>query len=154
MSHKLVKKMSEFIKVSMQTKNTLQLNAGRNIKAVAQDIALRDKRKELKDEDIIVAATKNKKEAVESMNIYRAFDTPVANDNFAKAYHLDLVCDMFLPAQLTILEITYKVQKIISELNASTMKDMGKVMKQFKEENPVGTFDAKLVSTTIKDVLK
>jgi len=153
MSQKLVTKMAEFIKVSMKTKNALQLNACKQIKAVAQDIAIRDKRKELKDEDIITAASKCKKEAAESMDIYKAFDTPVANDNFTKAYQLDVVCDRFLPTQLTEDEMVRYVSQAISETNAQSMKDMGNVMKHFNETHPKGTFDGKFVSSEVRKKL-
>ena len=153
MSQKLVTKMSEFIKISMKTKNGYQLNSCKQIKALAQDIALRDKRKDLKDEDIITAAMKCKAEAAESKNIYSVIDSPIANENYTKAHSLDVVCDRFLPEQMTEDEIERYVTQYISELSATTMKDMGTVMKEFNSKHPKGTFDGKLVSSKIKSKL-
>ena len=57
-----------------------------------------------------------------------------------------------MPKQLSEDEIKTQLQAIISETGASSMKDMGKVMK-VAQEKFAGSADNKLVSTIVKRLL-
>ena len=153
MSTKLVVKLNDTIKECLKNGQKELLVAAKAIKALAQDIALKDKRKELKDSDIIESATKSKKEAVESMDIYRVIDTPIANDNFYRANNLFTMAEKFLPKQLTEDEVVRYVAESIAATGATSMKEMGKVMGHFTSKHPKGTFDGKMVSNQIKSKL-
>jgi uncharacterized protein YqeY len=152
MSKKLVSELKDNINQCLKSASK-DVNILRYILSEAQSIALKDKRKELQDSDIISAAIKCKKEGAEGMDIYKNLTGKVADDNYTRNRSLELLASLYLPTQLTSDEVNYKIAKIISDLNASTMKDMGKVMKQFKDENPVGTYDAKIVSCTVRQSL-
>jgi len=153
MSNKLVIIMSEAITNFMRNKETNCLNGTRAIKAIALDIALRDKRKELQDSDIITAATKCKAEAAESILIYQNLEGDVAKKNFLAANTLDCMCDTYLPIKISEDEMVKGVDEAISETAATTMKDMGKVMAYFKDNHDQGTYDNKFVSTNVRSKL-
>jgi len=58
----------------------------------------------------------------------------------------------FLPKQLTEDEIHSIVENIITEIKATSIKDMGKVMKIIKETH-AGTYDGTMVSNLVKQIL-
>ena len=153
MSNKLVTILINDIANSRKNGNVDETVTLSMILSDAKLIALNDKRKELKDADVLAACIKNNKEAIEAIDIYEHLESKVAQDNYLNAVRLKTITERFLPAQLSEAEILYKTKKIISDLNAKTMRDMGKVMSQFKSENPAGTFDAKYLSSQVKSIL-
>ena len=62
------------------------------------------------------------------------------------------VIEKFLPEQLSKEEITKVVQDTIESLNASSMKDMGKVMGTVSSKL-AGKADGKTISTIVKEEL-
>jgi len=59
----------------------------------------------------------------------------------------------YLPPQLTESELNTTIQGIIHLTGAQTMKDMGTVMKELKNQFD-GTYDGKTASQLIKELLK
>ena len=57
------------------------------------------------------------------------------------------------PSQLSEEEITNKVIEYITASNASSVKDMGKVMGMFNKNVTKGSFDGSLVSKIVKEQL-
>ena len=106
-----------------------------------KEIELRAKNKELSDEDTISIVQKIIKQNIE------------ANEMFAKGGRNDLIeqnnienniLQEFLPKQLTNEEI--------DDVNASSIKDMGKVIGQIKSKY-AGQVDMSVVSLKIKEIL-
>ena len=62
------------------------------------------------------------------------------------------ILEQFLPKQLTTDELDIEARKIVIELNVSTPRDMGTVMKVLKERFD-GTYDAKSASEIVKKLL-
>jgi len=62
------------------------------------------------------------------------------------------IIEIYLPAQMSEAEITSVVTRIISEMGASSIKDMGKVMGMASKEL-AGKADNKLVSEIVKQKL-
>ena len=153
MSQKLVNKLIVDIKEARKSKISDTTKTLTTIFSEAKSIALKHNRKELIDSDILASCVLNLKEANEVIEIYKNLDGKIANDNYLRGIRLKNFSEKYLPQQLTEAEIIYKIAKIISNINASTMRDMGKVMKQFKDENPDGTYDTKLVSKYVKSKL-
>jgi uncharacterized protein YqeY len=63
-----------------------------------------------------------------------------------------IVLQSFLPEQLSEAEVRTMVDEVVAELGASSMKDMGQVMKILTEKT-LGQADGKLVSTLVKERL-
>ena len=66
--------------------------------------------------------------------------------------HEIAILEQFLPKQLSVDELDVEVRKIVVELNVSTPRDMGTVMKVLKERFE-GTYDAKSASDIVKKLL-
>ena len=66
---------------------------------------------------------------------------------------LEILCiKEFLPEQMTDEEIFELVSKVVSDLNAESMKDMGKVMGALKSQT-AGKADSAIVSKIVKEAL-
>jgi uncharacterized protein YqeY len=63
------------------------------------------------------------------------------------------ILESYLPKQLTEAEIKDAITVILLDLDASTMKDMGKVMGAFNAKY-AGQADGKIVSTMVKNLLQ
>lgn len=62
------------------------------------------------------------------------------------------IISSYLPKSLSEKEIKQEVSKAIQELDAQSMKDMGKLMKYLKEKLGASA-DGKLLSSTVKEKL-
>ncbi len=62
------------------------------------------------------------------------------------------ILEVYLPKQLKFNEVQVIISQICQYLNATSIKDMGKVMAEFKSQFD-GQADGKLVSTIIKEKL-
>lgn len=114
-----------------------------------KEIELRAKNKELSEEDIISLIQKIIKQNTE------------ANEMFAKGDRNDLIeqnnieiniLQEFLPKQLTDEEINDIIKSTIINVNAVSIKDMGKVISQIKSKY-AGQVDMSIVSSKIKEIL-
>lgn len=114
-----------------------------------KEIELRAKNKELSEEDIISLIQKIIKQNTE------------ANEMFAKGGRNDLIeqnnieiniLQEFLPKQLTNEEINDIIKSVIVDVNAISIKDMGKVISQIKSKY-AGQVDMSIVSSKIKEIL-
>lgn len=114
-----------------------------------KEIELRAKNKELSDEDTISIIQKIIKQNTE------------ANEMFAKGGRNDLIeqnnieiniLQEFLPKQLTDEEIDDIIKLTIADVNAISIKDMGKVIGQIKSKY-AGQVDMSVVSSKIKEIL-
>lgn len=114
-----------------------------------KEIELRAKNKELSEEDIISLIQKIIKQNTE------------ANEMFAKGSRNDLIeqnnieiniLQEFLPKQLTDEEINDIIKSTIVNVNAVSIKDMGKVISQIKSKY-TGQVDMSIVSSKIKEIL-
>jgi len=109
-----------------------------------------DDRIELSDEniiDIIAKQIKQKKGAIEE------FKKGDRQDLIDEAENEIKILSCYMPEQLSNDEIKKIVESVVSELGASTMKDMGKVMSKVKEETK-GRADGKVISDMVKEILK
>lgn len=114
-----------------------------------KEIELRVKNKELSNEDIISLIQKIIKQNTE------------ANEMFVKGGRNDLIeqnnieiniLQEFLPKQLTNEEINDIIKSVIVDVNAVSIKDMGKVISQIKSKY-AGQVDMSIVSSKIKEIL-
>ena len=124
----LKEKLMEDLKESMKNKDTVRKNTVQMVRASILQIE-KDKGIEVEDSkiiDIIAKEVKTKKDALK---------------DFEKAERQDLidltnreieVLQEYLPKQLSRDEVKEEVQKIITEIGATSMKDMGVIMKEAK----------------------
>ena len=144
----LKEKLMEDLKESMKTKDTVRKNAVQMVRASILQIE-KDKGIEVEDEkiiDIIAKEVKTKKDALK---------------DFEKAERQDLIeltnreieiLQEYLPKQLSRDEVKVEVQKIISEIDATSMKDMGAIMKEAKAKMGASA-EGKTINEVAKEIL-
>lgn len=136
-------KINADLKEAMKNKDALRLETLRMMKSKILNVNARG---ELPEADIIKILTKYanalKEEAAEAEKVGR---TETADH--AKA-ELKIV-EAYLPKQLNEDDIKTAVEKAIQELGAASMKDMGRVMKEFLARHP--GIDGSIVSRLVKE---
>ena len=142
----LKEKLMEDLKESMKTKDTVRKNAVQMVRASILQIE-KDKGIEVEDEKIIAKEVKTKRDALK---------------DFEKAERQDLIdltnreieiLQEYLPKQLSRDEVKAEVQKIISEIGATSMKDMGAIMKEAKAKMGASA-EGKTINEVAKEILK
>ena len=89
------------------------------------------------------------KEREESFNIYI---TAGRNDLADKEYKEMLIIKEYLPKPLTEEELSAIVKEVVSEVGATTMKDMGKVMPVVTQRVN-GRADGSIISKMVRSIL-
>ena len=108
-----------------------------------------DSKKELNENTMIKIIAKHAKQLRESIV---QFEKGNRLDLAEKEKEELLITEKFLPEQLDESEVKAIVLKVIQELNATQMSDMGKVMKNILEKTK-GTADGKMVSNLVRENL-
>ncbi len=117
------------IKDAMRAKDTLRRDTLRNINTVIKQIEV-DERRELNDsevESILMKYIKQREDAIAQFK-EAGRDDLVAKDQA----EIDII-KSYLPKPMEDSELEETIKTIIQELEATTMKEMGKVMSKAKE---------------------
>ena len=146
----LEQQIQEDIKAAMKAKDTVAMNATRAIKG---EILLfktsEGGSKEVTDADIqkmIQKLVKQRKEAAEQF--VAAGRQELADNELSEAS----VMEKYLPKQLSEAEVEAKVREIIAAVGATSIKDMGKVMKAANAQL-AGKAESKLIADKVKAAL-
>ena len=146
----LEQQVQEDIKQAMKAKDTVAMNATRAIKG--QILLFKTSEggsKEVTDGDILNMIRKLVKQRKEAAEQYSAAGRQELADNeLAEAS----VLEKYLPKQLSVDEVKAKVQEIISQVGATYIKDMGKVMGAANKAL-AGLSDGRTISTVVKELL-
>jgi uncharacterized protein YqeY len=144
--------ISEGIKDAMRSKDKERLSALRDIKSKMLLEATKTGADAESIDDATAFSILNKlyKQRNESAEIYQGQGRP---DLEAEERTQAKVIAEFLPKQLDADEIAAKVASIISEIGASSMADMGKVMGQASAAM-AGKADGKLIAQFVKSQLQ
>lgn len=137
----------EAMKVAMKAKDSLRLNTIRMARTALKnaEIEVRHELDEAAAIKVLSTLVKQRREAAEA---YRE-----TRPELAEKEELELaVLQEFLPAQLSEAELEALVVKAIAESGASSMKDMGAVMKLVTPQT-TGRADGKLVSELVRKQL-
>ena len=142
--------ISEEIKKAMLAKDKVRLEALRGIKKEFLEAkTAKGANDELSDETAIAILQKMVKQRKDSADIYTAQGRPdLAEDEIAQ---IKVIQD-FLPSQLTAEELEAAVKKIVAEVGATSMKNMGKVMGVATKEL-AGKAEGRAVSEMVKKLL-
>lgn len=138
------------IKKAMLAKNNAQLRGLRAIKA-ALLLAKTEKgpSEEVTEEAELKIIQKLIKQRKESADIYKQQN----REDLAQVEEEEIeVISRFLPQQLSAEEVGDIIQNIITETNASSVKDMGKVMG-LANKALTGKADGKLIAEIVKQKL-
>ena len=144
----LLKKLQDEMKKALKSKDTERLSVIRMLISEIKKEQI-DKKKELSDDEILAIIQRYAKQRREAIEQYKKANR---NDLVEKEQNeLNIVLE-FLPKQLTEEEITDIVEETIKELGASSLKDMGKVMKTVMAKVK-GRADGSIVSRIVKEKL-
>lgn len=134
---------------SMKSKDTLKLATLRMLKGAIDLERINSKVESLSDDDIIVVISKQIKTRKESII---EFEKGNRQDLVDKTNEEIKILSEYMPEQLSEEEITKIIDEAIKNNNATSIKDMGSVMR---EVNPKlrGKADMSLVSNIIKSKL-
>ncbi len=144
----LKEKLMEDLKISMREKNEIRKNTVQMVRAAILQIE-KDKGITVEDDkivEIIAKEVKGKKDAL---------------SDFEKAERIDLIeqtnqeiaiLQEYLPKQLSKEEIKIEIEKVIADVGATSMKDMGIVMKEAKAIIGAGA-DGRTINEVVKELL-
>ena len=141
-------KLMNDLKEAMKEKNLIRKNTVQMVRAAILQVE-KDKQIELTDEqiiDIIAKETKKRKDAEPE------FEKSGREDLIKQNKEEMEILSEYLPKQLSIEEIEDIVKKVIAEIGATGMKDMGSVMKKAKEQIGAAA-DGRTVSDVVKKLL-
>ena len=146
----LEQQIQDAIKEAMKAKDAVALSANRAIKG---EILLfktsEGGPREVTDGDIlkmIQKLIKQRKEAAEQF--VAAGRQELADNELAEAAAME----KYLPKQLSVEEVTVKIQEIIAQTGATSLKDMGKVMG-VANKALAGLSDGRTISGIVKQLL-
>ena len=144
----LKEKLLEDLKNSMKEKNIVRKNVIQMVRAAILQIE-KDKGIEVDDNKILEIIAKEVKTRNDSI---ADFEKGGREDLVEQAKQEIEILSEYLPKQLTKEESKEKVEIIIKETGATTIKDMGKIMKAAKEQ--IGTAaDGRSINEVVKELL-
>ncbi len=144
----LKEKLLNDMKESMKNKDTIRKNVIQMIRASILQIE-KDNQKEVNDEEIIQIIAKEAKKRKDSLADY---EKSGREDLISEIKEEIKIIEEYLPAQLSVEEIEKIVSEIISNLGATSMKDMGPVMKEAKAKIGASS-DGKTINEVVKKLL-
>ncbi|MDA9123480.1 GatB/YqeY domain-containing protein [Paracoccaceae bacterium] len=145
--------INEAVKDAMRSKDKLRLSTLRLINAAIKDkdIALRveDRPDGVSSSEILQILGKMVKQRQESARAYEEGGRlELAEQELSEIK----IVEEFLPRQLSDDDVANAIQKIISSVGATSIRDMGKVMASLKEKY-TGQMDFGKAGATIKKIL-
>jgi len=137
------------IKTAMKARDSKKLEVLRFVNAQIKNKEIEIRPKEVTDEDVMSVLKKFVKQRNEAMEQFQAANR---GDLVAKEKEEAAMIEAYLPEMMAEDQVKAVVAEAVKETGASSMKDMGKVMKVVLEKTG-GQADGKLVSTLVKGAL-
>ncbi len=138
------------LKTAMKEKNADKLSCLRFLQAQIKNKEIENRPNEITDEDILQVIKKLVKQRKEGIDQF----TDAGRVDLADKEKAELaILETFLPEQMSEEQVTSLVESVIKELGATTMKDMGNVMKVVLEKSG-GSADNKMVSQLVRKQLQ
>lgn len=141
--------ISDAIKTAMREKNRVALDSLRAVKSQILLLKTEAKGAEVSAEQeiaILQRMIKQRKDSFEQFTAQGRTDLAEVEEAQMK------VIEQFLPKQLSAEELESEVKKIISEVKAESIKDLGKVMG-VASKALAGKSDGKSISAMVKQLL-
>jgi uncharacterized protein YqeY len=144
-------KLTEDMKQAMKDKEAgkLRLSVIRMVRANIKYVEI-DKKRELSEEEVLDVLAKEVKMRRDSMEEFKKGNRPDLVENLEQEIAILM---QYLPQQLSEQELRVLVDEAVKESQASSAKDMGKVMAVLMPKVK-GRADGKLVNTIVREFLK
>ena len=144
----LKEKLNEDLKQAMRDKEVVKRDSIRAINTMIKQIEV-DERRVLDDAEVIKLVQRGIKQREEAISQYRAASR---DDLVQKEQEQVDVFMLYLPKQLSDVELENGMKEIISEVGATSLKDMGKVMGVASKKF-AGVADGKRINKKKKKLL-
>ena len=144
----LKEKLMDDLKLAMREKNEIRKNTVQMVRAAILQIE-KDNGIVVEDDkiiEIIAKEVKSKKDALVD------FEKGGREDLISQTNEEIAILQEYLPKQLTREEIKVELEKVISDLGATSMKDMGPVMKEAKARIGAAA-DGRTINDVVKELL-
>jgi uncharacterized protein YqeY len=142
----LFNKINSELQKALKEKDELRLSTFRMMKS---KILYVNARGDLPDAEIIKILNKYAKELKESIEEFKKVGR---TEEVVKNEKELAIVSSYLPKELSPEEIKNIVQQAIQELGATSIKEMGKVMKEVLGKHP--GIDGKIVNQIVREILK
>ncbi|NVN90466.1 MAG: GatB/YqeY domain-containing protein [Desulfuromonadales bacterium] len=140
--------LNDAMKQAMRDHDSLRLSAVRMIRSAIQNREI-DQKGELDDQGVREVISTLVKQRRDSIRLYQEGNRP---DLVEKEEAELLILIGFLPTQLDLAEISALVSGVVRETGATSLKDMGRVMKALTPMT-AGRADGKVVSDIVRQQL-
>lgn len=144
----LKEKLLEDMKNAMKDKNTVRKNVVQMVRAAILQVE-KDNNIEADDNKILEIIAKEVKKRNDSLV---DFEKAGREDLISQAKEEIEILNEYLPEQLSKDELTEKLKEIIKELGATSMKDMGNIMKTAKAKFGASA-DGKMINEVVKELI-
>lgn len=144
----LKEKLLEDMKVSMREKNVIRKNVIQMVRAAILQVE-KDKQIELSDDQIIEVIAKESKKRKDSLADY---EKSGREELIAQVNEEIEILAEYLPKPLSKEELEKIIEEVITAVGATTMKEMGAVMKAVKEKVGAAA-DGKTINEIVKSKL-
>ena len=143
-------RLSEDLKSAMKSRDQLRMDVIRMIKAAVQykEVELKQDLDDAGMSRIMTTLSKQRREAAEQ------FEKGNRQDLAAKERQEISIIEGYLPAAVSSDELANIVAQVIKESGASSLKDMGQVMKAVMARLAGQSVDGKVVSDLVKTALQ
>ena len=144
----LKEKLLEDMKVSMRDKNIIRKNVIQMVRAAILQVE-KDKQVELNDDQILEIIAKESKKRKDALPDY---EKSGREDLISEVKEEIEILSEYLPKPLSKEELEKIIEEVISATGASSMKDMGIVMKEAKAKiGPAA--DGRTINEIVKEKL-
>ncbi|QNM91121.1 GatB/YqeY domain-containing protein [Aliarcobacter cryaerophilus] len=144
----LKEKLNEDLKQAMRDKEVVKRDSIRAINTMIKQVEV-DERRVLDDAEVIKLVQRGIKQREEAISQYSAASR---DDLVQKEQEQVDVFMLYLPKQLSDVELENGMKEIISEVGATSLKDMGKVMGAASKKF-AGVADGKRINEMVKKLL-
>ena len=144
----LKEKLLEDLKNCMKDKNVIRKNVIQMVRAAILQVE-KDKQITLDDNQIVEIIAKESKKRKDSLADYEKSNREDLINTIKE--EIEILAE-YLPKQLSIEEVEKIVKEVIEEQGATSIKDMGKVMKSAKEKIGASS-DGKTINEVVKKLL-
>ncbi len=140
-------KIADSLKEAMKSGDKFKVSVLRMLKSAIQMEKI-NKNHELSETEIQAVVKKQVKMRRDSITEYQKYNKEEEVTNLEKEI---AILNEYLPAEMSEEEITKIIDEVFTELNPSSMKDMGKVMKVINER--ITNADMSIISAKVKERL-
>ena len=144
----LKEKLMEDLKESMKNKDVIRKNTIQMVRAAILQIE-KDKGIEVEDDKILEIISK---EVKTKKDVLKDFEKAERQDLIDQTNQEISVLQEYLPKQLSREEVKTEVEKIIAEIGATSMKDMGAIMKEAKAKMGASA-EGKTINEVAKEIM-